>query len=637
LSFTLPKIAGAAVLALATSALAVPLAATAHAAGAPVETEYFIAETDGDANFAYELWKRTTPTGTAVKVAGDTTHDLSDLSFSQDGSRLSYLQTTLDSYGDPVSTQVVVRDVAGPLVRVVSSVLESSSENAAPALSPDGRTVVWSNVSAGGLRLYRASVVSGTAGLVSSGYFGGVFLDGSTLLARSTSTGAWATMTLGGAATATGVLPQGAFDPAVSPDGARLAWAEDTTADGAGASTSDLKAATLSVTGGVATLEPPAVVATGQENEAPSFSADGSTVYFTRYDGVLGNGDVWSAPTTPDVANPPAVTVATAGDEYDVAIGTTDDGTAPAAATLLPAVLNGSAATVRWTLPADADTSGVLITRKLGSTVQKNVFVPAPLSSYADSGLTLGATYTYEIVSVDRSDNRGVPANAGLTALLPAPRFADPTSTTSAKRSFPVTFAATAPSSVGYFVDYRSATSSTWTHWVANAAGRIRTFGVASTGGGVYSTTSTPGTSYVFRVQIKDVYGNATGWVSSGRAVVPFDQAKATFSGGTTVAYSTAYLGSFRQLKTTSSYAKVTVTGNRLQVIGLRCSRCGKFAIYAGSTKLATVDTYASSTKVRQVLYTKTYSTVASRTFTIRPLATSGRPAVDLDGFATRR
>jgi hypothetical protein len=97
LSFSLPRIAGAAVLALATSALAVPLAATAHAAGAPVETEYFIAETDGDANFAYELWKRTTPTGTAVKVAGDTTHDLSDLSFSQDGSRLSYLQTTLDS------------------------------------------------------------------------------------------------------------------------------------------------------------------------------------------------------------------------------------------------------------------------------------------------------------------------------------------------------------------------------------------------------------------------------------------------------------------------------------------------------------------------------------------------------------
>jgi hypothetical protein len=103
------------------------------------------------------------------------------------------------------------------------------------------------------------------------------------------------------------------------------------------------------------------------------------------------------------------------------------------------------------------------------------------------------------------------------------------------------------------------------------------------------------------------------------------------------LASSSSYLGSIRQLRTTASYARVTLTGNRLQVIGIKCSACGKFAIYLGSTKVATVDTYASSTKLRQVLYSATYSNVASRTYTIRPLATAGRPSVDLDGFAMRR
>jgi hypothetical protein len=90
-------------------------------------------------------------------------------------------------------------------------------------------------------------------------------------------------------------------------------------------------------------------------------------------------------------------------------------------------------------------------------------------------------------------------------------------------------------------------------------------------------------------------------------------------------------------MTSTSAYARFSLIGNRLQVIGFRCSSCGSFAVYDGATKIATVSTYSSTTVARAVLFTKTYTRSMKRTFTIRPLGTSGHPAVALDGFAMRR
>ncbi len=627
------RLAAIAATAVAATTLLVPLTAVPALAVTATETEFFLADSNGD--YSYELWKRTAPTGTATKVAGDATHTYADLSVSTDGSRIAYRQTTLNSVGNPVSDQLIVRDVSGNLVRIVSSVAASlTSGSSQPVLSPDGNTLVWSNGGPDSTpSLYRAGVGSGAPTLVKSGYFSPVFVDSSTLLAQSNATGAWATIPLaGGTATTVSGVPDTASSLAVSPDGTQLAWSADTTASAS--FTSDLKVASLAVASGVATIGAPQTVATGQDNIEPTFSRDGNTVYFVKWDGNMGAGEIWAAPSSG--ASSSALSVASASDELDVVIGTTDDGTLPGAVTAKPAVLNGTGATVGWTLPTDTDRSGVRITRRLGSTVQKAVYVPAPVTSYADSGLVLGTTYTYSFQAVDRSGNLGATAMRSLTALKPAPVVADPTSTTSTKAAFPVTFAATAPSNATFNVDYLVAGATTWTPWVTNTAGRLRTFGTAATTG-VAATTSTAGTSYSFRVQVKDAFGNASGWVSSSRAVVPFDQSKATLSGGTTLSNASAYLGSYRKLSSTSSYAKVTLTGNRLQVVGLKCSSCGAFAIYDGSTLVATVDTYASTTKYRQVLYTRSYSTLGTHTFTIRPKGTSGRPAVMLDGFAMRR
>jgi hypothetical protein len=84
--------------------------------------------------------------------------------------------------------------------------------------------------------------------------------------------------------------------------------------------------------------------------------------------------------------------------------------------------------------------------------------------------------------------------------------------------------------------------------------------------------------------------------------------------------------------------AKVTLFGNRLQIVGIKCSSCGSFDVYDGSTRIATVSSYKSGTSVyRTVLFTKSYGSFGTHTFTVRPKPVAGRPNVMIDGFAMRR
>ena len=139
-------------------------------------------------------------------------------------------------------------------------------------------------------------------------------------------------------------------------------------------------------------------------------------------------------------------------------------------------------------------------------------------------------------------------------------------------------------------------------------------------------------------MRVHDGFGNSSDWVySPTRAIVPFDQGRATLSGGTTIASSSSYLGSFRRLSGTSHYARLRADTNRFQVIGVRCPSCGSFAVYVDNVKVATVSSYSPTTVTRAVLFTKSFYTHLDHTFVIRPLGTPGHPYVALDGFAVRR
>ncbi|MGZ6804178.1 MAG: hypothetical protein ACXVGH_04635 [Mycobacteriales bacterium] len=628
-----------AVAAAAVSTVLVPLT-TSPAAAAPVSTEraFYVSDEVNDGNGNYGLYERPTAGGPATLVAGDSDGlDIGEVATSADGSRVIDVQTTYGADGNPSREQVVVRDAGSRVVRVLEDIPADTGEfDVAPALSPDGSTAVWTRLSlAGGFHfgLRRAAVASGAPAVLAAGYGGGVFLDGSTLLVQDGSGRSSTVPAAGGSATAVSgtPIPVQAADVTVSPDGTELAWALATSDN-----TSDIQVAPVTVSSGTATVGAATTVATGLHNDTPSFSRDGATVYFTRYDDTAGNagpGAIWSTPAA-GPASSAAVTTLTASDAIDVAVAATDT-TAPGSATTAAAGLNGSSAVVRFGLPSDSDVSGVVISRSLGTTLQKTVYVPAPLTGYLDTGLAVGSTYTYSFTAVDRSGNEAPAATRQLTAVVPQPSFRDPTSITATRAPFLVRFAADTPSNVHYTVDYRVG-AGTFTRWVTDAPGALRTFGSAASTG-VTATTSKVGSTYTFRVRATDGFGNSTGTVTGSRGVVPFDQSQATLYGGRTTGATATWLGSVYRLASPKGYARLALVGDRFQLIGERCPTCGVLDVYDGSTRVATVDTRASARQVRQVLYTRTWTTVGPRTLTVKSRGTAGRPYIVLDGFAVRR
>jgi hypothetical protein len=269
--------------------------------------------------------------------------------------------------------------------------------------------------------------------------------------------------------------------------------------------------------------------------------------------------------------------------------------------------------------------SQVLVRRFLGTKLLRQAAVPLPATSFRDTGLVIGTQYTYTLTSLDRAGHAAAnPPGFDLVAAAAQPSYSDPTSRTATRSPFAVRFGPGSPA-VLWTVDYRVNNAGGWIRWVTNVTGSSRTF-----------TAAAQGRTYQFRAIATDGY-SSTPLVNGGLTVVPVDQSKATLSGGTTVSSSSAWAGSYRKLTRKTQYAKISLYGKRLQVIAWRCKGCGSFAIYQGSVKIATVSTYATTTKVRDVVFTKYWSTNATRTFTIRPLATTGHPAVLLDGFAMRR
>lgn len=614
----------------------VPLTATpALAVVAPVERAFFTADTDGD-GFSGLYWK-TTPNGTPQKVFEDAGHDAYSLSSSQDGTRIAYVQDTFTSAGAPVREQVVVRDVSTRLVRVVSDrPFDGVRFDSLTALSPDGSTVVWdyTDTGTGAVSVRKAAVASGGVTTLAAGYSPYGFVSPTSVLIQNVAGDTWTIPVTGGALTTAAGIPVDAFYVRVSPDGSKVAWARMTSSNSP--RTSVIEVAPLTFPSGHATAGTATTIATGLYNTKPSWSRDGTTVYFIRNAGTPGAaGDIWSAPA--DASTAATATAATAANENGVAITSTDDGTAPGDATPQAATLLGTSATLRWTLPADTDLSGVIVTRSLNGAVTRTAYVPAPLTAWTDTGLTAGSTYTYGFQTVDRSNNVGTVVTRQLTAVQAKPTAASPTSTSFTRAPFTVRFATSAvPSGVTFDVYYRANSASTWTHWVSSVAGVARTFG-SPAASGVAATTSYPGVTYQFRVTARDAFGNSTPVAIGTPSVVPFDQTKASFNAGTTYAVSSAWLGSYRVIKTAGSYARVSLTGNQLTVIGTRCKACGVFDLYDGTRLIRTVDTYAATTVPRAVLFSVAYTTSATHTFTLRARGTAGRPNVVLDGFGMRR
>jgi hypothetical protein len=156
------------------------------------------------------------------------------------------------------------------------------------------------------------------------------------------------------------------------------------------------------------------------------------------------------------------------------------------------------------------------------------------------------------------------------------------------------------------------------------------TFGPTTTSS---SRTAKSGTASTWSMKAYDVAGNTR---TSSPAYTPMilQETSATKSGSWTSRSSTSYLGG-KSYSSGSKSASLTwtFTGRSASWVVSRASTSGQAYVYVDGTKVATVDLKSSTTKYRDAIWTKSWSSSAKHTVKIVVVGTSGRPTVTTDGL----
>ncbi len=172
-----------------------------------------------------------------------------------------------------------------------------------------------------------------------------------------------------------------------------------------------------------------------------------------------------------------------------------------------------------------------------------------------------------------------------------------------------------------------------------------------STDGGAWANVSTTLTgvtlsravlsqhNYQFRVRAIDVATNVSGWATGTTLrLASYQQTNSLviWSGTwSTVTESVYWAGSAKKSTSLGARSYFTFTGRSIAFISRKAPNRGKAEIYVDGVKVATVDLYSSTYQNQVVAWVGTWSTSASRQVSVRVLATSGRPLVNVDAFVT--
>ncbi|WP_086724079.1 N-acetylmuramoyl-L-alanine amidase [Streptomyces sp. NRRL B-24085] len=156
------------------------------------------------------------------------------------------------------------------------------------------------------------------------------------------------------------------------------------------------------------------------------------------------------------------------------------------------------------------------------------------------------------------------------------------------------------------------------------------TFGPTTTSS---SRTAKSGTASTWSMKAYDVAGN-TRTSSPSYTPMILQETSATKSGSWTSRSSTSYLGG-KSYSSGSKGASLTwtFTGRSAAWVVSRASTSGQAYVYVDGTKVATVDLKSSTTKYRDAIWTKSWSSTAKHTVKIVVVGTSGRPTITTDGL----
>ncbi|MEV6161323.1 peptidoglycan recognition protein [Streptomyces sp. NPDC052052] len=147
------------------------------------------------------------------------------------------------------------------------------------------------------------------------------------------------------------------------------------------------------------------------------------------------------------------------------------------------------------------------------------------------------------------------------------------------------------------------------------------------------SHTAKSGTATSWAMKAYDQAGNTASASVSGTPVI-LQESSATKKGTWTTKSSSSYLGGKSySSKSKSASLSWTFTGRSVALVASRASTSGQVYVYVDGVKVSTVDLKSSTTKYRDALWTKSWSSSAKHTVKIVVVATSGRPTVTTDGI----
>ena len=172
------------------------------------------------------------------------------------------------------------------------------------------------------------------------------------------------------------------------------------------------------------------------------------------------------------------------------------------------------------------------------------------------------------------------------------------------------------------------------------------------TDGGAWTTVATTsatsatwalgsGHAYQFRVQAIDANGATSAWATGGlfQPVAYQESASAIAYRGTWASElaTSAYGGRLRYAKVSGATATFTFTGRSVAWVSTRAPSRGYAKVYVNGVYTTRINLASSSTTYRRVVWTKNWSTPATRTVRIVAEGTAGHPRVDVDAFLILR
>jgi hypothetical protein len=144
------------------------------------------------------------------------------------------------------------------------------------------------------------------------------------------------------------------------------------------------------------------------------------------------------------------------------------------------------------------------------------------------------------------------------------------------------------------------------------------------------------GHSYTFRARATDMATNVSGWAQGPKLTLrKFQELNSAIRyGGTWRRVSGTFWGGYaKKSMTAGASAAITFSGRAAAWVSRTGPDRGRAQVLVNGVVVATVDLYSPVVGPRTVVWAGNWTMTASRTVTVRNLATAGRPRIDLDAF----